>query len=77
MYPKSKNLAFKVMFLKSPQGNQMICVSHIQAAYLSHTSTSISQPLDQGILKTSKSYYICHTFHSIFDAKGDFCSVSK
>jgi len=78
MYPKSKNLAFKVMFLNNPQGIQIICVSHIQATYLSNTSTSISQPLDQAILKISNSCYTCHTFHSILDASEEtFVSVGK
>lgn len=78
MYPKSKNLAFKVMFLKNHQGIQTICVSCIQAVYLSNTSTSITQPLDQAILKTFKSYYTCHTFHRILDASEEtFVSVSK
>jgi len=73
MYPKSKNLAFKVIFLKNPQGIQTICVSRIQAVYLSNTSTSIAQPLNQAILKTFKSYYTCHTFHSILDASEETC----
>jgi hypothetical protein len=78
MYLKSKNLAFKIMFLKNPQGIQTICVSHIQAPYLSNTSTSVAQPLDQAIWKTFKSYYTCHTFHSILDAGEEaFVSVSK
>ena len=78
MHPKSKNLAFKVVFLKYAQVIQTICVSCFQAAYLSNTSTSISQPLDQATLRTSNSYYTCHTFHSILDASEEtFVSVSK
>jgi hypothetical protein len=78
IYPKSNKLSFKVMFLINPQGIQTICVSHIQPAYLYNTSTSISQPLNQAILKTFKSYYTCHTFHSFLDASEEtFVGVSK
>ena len=68
-YLKKKNLAFKVLLLLHNAPPRATDLSHpnIQVEFLPPNTTSILQPLDQGIISTFKAYYIRKSFELILE----------
>jgi hypothetical protein len=72
LYLKSKNVALNVLLVPDNASGNLhdLGVAHpsIQVQYLSNTTTSVLQSLNQGIITIFKSFHTHHTFHNILDA---------
>jgi hypothetical protein len=71
-YLASKNLDFKVLLLLDnapghPQEDLQFAHPNIEVRFLPPNTTSILQPMDQGIIATFKAYYTRRTFKGIVD----------
>ncbi|XP_064421091.1 tigger transposable element-derived protein 1-like [Latimeria chalumnae] len=70
-YLASKNLAFKVLLIldNAPGHPESLQFAHpnVEVVFLPPNTTSLLQPMDQGLIKTFKSYYTRHTFKRILD----------
>lgn len=68
-YLKKKNLAFKVLLLLDNAPSHSIELNHpnVQIVFLPPNTTSLLQPLDQGIIATFKAYYLRKSFQLILD----------
>lgn len=68
-YIKSKNLDFKILLLvdNAPCHPKNLEHANIKVLFLPPNTTSLLQPLDQGIISTFKSYYIKKSLKLILD----------
>lgn len=68
-YLQKKNLEFKVLLLldNAPGHPQDINHPNVQVCFLPSNTTSLLQPLDQGIIYTFKSYYIRRSLQWLLD----------
>jgi len=68
-YLKQKNLAFKVLLLldNAPSHSNNLSHPNVQVEFLPPNTTSLLQPLDQGIIGTFKAYYIRKSFELILE----------
>ncbi|XP_023223549.1 tigger transposable element-derived protein 1-like [Centruroides sculpturatus] len=68
-YLKKKNLAFKVLLILDNAPSHPIDLNHsnVEIAFLPGNTTSLLQPLDQGIIAAFKSYYIRKSFELILE----------
>lgn len=65
-YMKEKGLAFKILLIiDNAPGHPHLNHPNIQLEFLPPNTTSILQPLDQGIISTFKKYYIKSTYQLI------------
>lgn len=66
----SKNLEFKVLLIldNAPSHPQTLGNQNIRVEFLPPNTTSVIQPLDQGIISTFKKIYIKRTFEKLFDS---------
>ncbi|XP_067120126.1 tigger transposable element-derived protein 1-like [Centruroides vittatus] len=64
-----KNLVFKVLLILDNVPSHPIDLNHpnVEIAFLPRNTTSLLQPLDQGIIVTFKSYYIRKSFELILE----------
>lgn len=68
IYLKQKSLDFKVLLiLDNAPGHVHIEHNNVQILFIPPNTTSLIQPLDQGIIATFKKYYIKSTYQSILD----------
>ncbi|XP_053968685.1 tigger transposable element-derived protein 1-like [Anastrepha ludens] len=68
-YMNEKGLEFKVLLLVSnAPGHRQLEHENVQVMFLLPNTTSLIQPLDQGIIATFITYYIKRTFQYILDA---------
>jgi len=69
-YSKTKNISFKALLLLDNAPGHLVDLSHpnVKVHFLPPNTTSIMQPLDQGIIKTFKSYYIRRTLEIILES---------
>jgi hypothetical protein len=63
-YLKKINLDFKVLLLLD---NALRHPKNVKVIFLPPNTTSLIQPIDQGIIATFKAHYIRRTFQSIFE----------
>ena len=68
-YLKRNNLDFKALLLvdNAPGHPQDLCHPNVQIVFLPPNTTSLLQPLDQGIIYTFKTYYIRRSLQWILD----------
>ncbi|CAK9825672.1 Tigger transposable element-derived protein 1 [Anthophora retusa] len=67
-YLNEKGLEFKVLLLvDNAPGHPQLEHENVQVLFLPPNTTSLIQPLDQGIIATFKTYYIKRTFQYILD----------
>ncbi|XP_061388963.1 tigger transposable element-derived protein 1-like [Musca vetustissima] len=68
-YLNEKGLQFKVLLLlvDNAPGHPPLEHENVQVLFLPPNTTSLIQPLDQGIIATFKTYYIKRTFQYILD----------
>lgn len=68
-YLKRNNLNFKALLLvdNAPGHPQDLCHPNVQIVFLPPNTTSLLQPLDQGIIYTFKTYYIRRSLQWILD----------
>lgn len=68
-YLKKNNLAFKVLLLldNAPSHSTDLSHSNVQIEFLPPNTTSLLQPLDQGIIAVFKAYYIRKSFEVILE----------
>nr|XP_012147629.1 PREDICTED: tigger transposable element-derived protein 1-like [Megachile rotundata] len=68
-YLRQKNLSFKVLLLldNAPCHPQDLNHPNVKILFLPPNTTSLLQPLDQGIIFTFKTYYIRRALHWILD----------
>jgi hypothetical protein len=67
-YMENKGLEFKVLLLiDNAPGHPDLEHPNVKVVFLPKNTTSLIQPLDQGIISTFKSYYIQKTFEYIID----------
>ncbi|KAI1888220.1 hypothetical protein AGOR_G00182770 [Albula goreensis] len=71
-YLTRKNLAFKVLLIleNAPGHPEALQFAHpnVEVVFLPPNTTSLLQPMDQGIIETFKRYYTRRTFNKILDA---------
>lgn len=68
LYMKQKALDFKVLLiLDNAPGHLHLEHNNVKILFLPPNTTSIIQPLDQGIIATFKKYYIKSTYRNILD----------
>lgn len=68
IYMKQKALDFKVLLiLDNAPGHLQLEHNNVKILFLPANTTSIIQPLDQGIIATFKKYYIKNTYRDILD----------
>ncbi|XP_067143077.1 tigger transposable element-derived protein 1-like [Centruroides vittatus] len=67
-YLQQKNISFKVLLLMDNVPSHPINLNHpnVKVVCLPSNTTSILQPLDQGIIQTFKTFYLRRTFEMIF-----------
>ncbi|XP_055377932.1 tigger transposable element-derived protein 1-like [Condylostylus longicornis] len=77
-YLINKGLPFKVLLLldNAPGHPQGLCYENIAVEFLPKNTTSLLQPLDQGIIATFKALYIKSTFSFILDQLENDDSIS-
>ncbi|XP_039962466.1 tigger transposable element-derived protein 1-like [Bactrocera tryoni] len=67
-YMKEKCLEFKVLLiLDNAPGHPVLEHPNVQFCFLPPNTTSLIQPLDQGIIATFKTYYIRSSFHYVVE----------
>ena len=80
-YLADQNLAFKVLLLvnNAPRHPRDLKVAHpnIKVIFLVPNTTSLIQPLDQGIIATFKMYYTRRTFCCILDAMDPMLTIGQ
>ena len=65
---RSKKLAFKVLLLiDNAPGHVLIEHENVKVMFLPPNTTSLIQPLDQGIIAAFKSNYVKHSFQYILE----------
>ncbi|XP_017761859.1 PREDICTED: tigger transposable element-derived protein 1-like [Eufriesea mexicana] len=71
-YSKRKGIDFKALLLINNAPGHPTNLSHpaVRVVFLPPNTTSILQPLDQGIIRTFKSYYIRYSFELILEKIG-------
>jgi hypothetical protein len=72
-YLVSKNLAFKVLLLLDnapghPSQRLQFAHPNVEVQFLPPNTTSLIQPMDQGVIATFKAYYTRRTFSRLFNA---------
>ena len=72
-YLKEKNLAFKVLLILDnapghPAHQLQFAHPNVEVVFLPPNTTSLLQPMDQGVIKAFKVYYVRRTFAGIVDA---------
>ncbi|GFT95551.1 tigger transposable element-derived protein 1 [Trichonephila clavipes] len=67
-YMNEMGLEFKILLiLDNAPGHPILEHPNIKVAFFPPNTTSLIQPLDQGIISTLKKYYVKFTFQFIFD----------
>jgi len=67
-YLKHKALDFKILLIiDNAPGHPQLSHPNVKVIFLPPNTTSLIQPLDQGIIATFKKYYVKRTFKFIFD----------
>ncbi|XP_054085243.1 tigger transposable element-derived protein 1-like [Zeugodacus cucurbitae] len=67
-YLRSKQLDFKVLLvIDNAPGHPDISHKNVKIMFLPPNTTSLIQPLDQGIIATFKRYYVKHSFQHIIN----------
>lgn len=71
-YLESKNLPFKVLLLvDNAPGHPQIDHPNVKLMFLPANTTSILQPLDQGVIAAFKAYYVRRTFERLLKGMDD------
>lgn len=72
LYCKTQNLDFKVLLIldNAPSHPQALCNSNpnVKVVFMPPNTTSIIQPMDQGIIATFKKMYLRQTFRKMLEA---------
>jgi hypothetical protein len=79
MYLQLKNLSFKAMVILDNAPGHPEELKHlnknIEVVFLPSNTTSLIQPLDQGIIRMFKAHYTKLSFHHIFNAMEEKSNV--